>query len=81
MTSPATTTSDPSAPSGLHRFSLERFANPLPCVPGGICEGCRKPFQPVRRNQRHCRPSCRRLTLERKRAMAEAARPAWQLFE
>ncbi len=67
------------AAPGLHRFSLERFANPLPGVPGATCEGCLKPFQPVRRNQRHCRPSCRRLTFDRKRAAG--ARAAWQLFE
>ena len=37
---------------------------------GIVCAGCERPFRPNRRNQRHCRPSCRKLA-ERK---AEAAR-------
>jgi hypothetical protein len=37
---------------------------------GIVCPGCEQQFRPSRRNQRHCRPSCRKLA-ERK---AEAAR-------
>jgi hypothetical protein len=37
---------------------------------GMVCKGCERPFTPRRRDQRHCRPSCRKLA-ERK---AEAAR-------
>lgn len=32
-----------------------------------ICPGCDRPFRPARRNQRHCRPSCRVLALRRRR--------------
>jgi hypothetical protein len=32
------------------------------------CEGCEQPFTPARRSARHCRPSCRKLSLERRRA-------------
>jgi predicted nucleic acid-binding Zn ribbon protein len=31
------------------------------------CPGCDKRFTPTRRNQLHCRPSCRVLALERRR--------------
>ena len=34
---------------------------------GRICPGCGRPFAPSRRNQRHCRPSCRVLALRRRR--------------
>ena len=26
-----------------------------------VCPGCGQPFRPTRRDQRHCRPSCRKL--------------------
>jgi hypothetical protein len=49
---------------------VDRLGNPLQNVSAGIlCAGCRGPFTPARRNQRHCRPSCRGLALvERRRA-------------
>jgi hypothetical protein len=46
------------------------------------CAGCGRPFTPVRRNQRHCRPSCRGVAFERRRAaLCPPRRAAWQLFE
>lgn len=38
------------------------------------CEGCGAPFTPVRPHQRHCRPSCRKLTFERRQAARLARR-------
>jgi hypothetical protein len=38
------------------------------------CPGCEREFIALRKNQRHCRPSCRRLALERRRALAARAR-------
>ena len=42
-------------------------------VNGGIlCAGCERPFQPSRRNQKHCRPGCRmRAYIRRKLVLAE----------
>jgi hypothetical protein len=45
------------------------------------CAGCGRPFTPVRRNQRHCRPTCRGLAFERRQAARQSQRPGWQLFE
>jgi hypothetical protein len=33
------------------------------------CLGCGSEFAPLRRNQKHFRPSCRRLALERRRKL------------
>jgi hypothetical protein len=33
------------------------------------CPGCDLEFIPLRKNQKHCRPGCRRLALERRRAL------------
>lgn len=33
---------------------------------GTICPGCGRPFEPTRRNRRHCRPSCRVIAHERR---------------
>jgi len=33
------------------------------------CPGCALAFVPLRRNQQHCRPGCRRLALERRRRL------------
>jgi hypothetical protein len=35
---------------------------------GRICRGCGAAFQPVRRDQRHCRPGCRVLALRKRQA-------------
>jgi len=32
------------------------------------CEGCGEPFEPGRRDRRHCKPACRTLALARRRA-------------
>lgn len=49
------------------------------------CPGCGQTFAPSRASQVHCRPSCRRLALEQRRARQEAQaatrRPPLQLFE
>lgn len=37
---------------------------------GIVCPGCEQLFRPNRRNQRHCRPSCRKLA-ERKTQTAK----------
>lgn len=43
----------------------------LQSVPGERwCAGCGQSFTATRRNQLHCRPSCRKLALERRRAAA-----------
>lgn len=45
-------------------------------VPLGIpCAGCRSLFSPARRDQRHCRASCRRLALDRRRRVAGIGGP------
>lgn len=33
-----------------------------------LCAGCGQPFEPARKDQRHCRPSCRKRALDRRRA-------------
>ena len=37
-------------------------------VTAPICPGCGQTFRPSRKNQRHCRPSCRVLALRGRRA-------------
>jgi hypothetical protein len=46
----------------------ERGHNAFQSVPRR-CPGCELEFIPLRKNQRHCRPGCRRLALERRRAL------------
>lgn len=45
----------------------ELAAQALPGARVTTCEGCGRAFELVRENQRHCRPSCRQLSIERKR--------------
>jgi hypothetical protein len=47
----------PASPAARRLKALQR-------VP---CGGCGLPFEPTRRDQKHCRPGCRRLALERRR--------------
>jgi hypothetical protein len=42
---------------------------------------CGQPFQPTRPNSKHCRPSCRVLACQRRKAQRTAPRVPWQLFE
>jgi len=50
-------------------------------VPARTCAGCGGTFAPVRKDQRNCRPSCRRLAFGRRREQQRSAAPAWQVFE
>jgi hypothetical protein len=48
-------------------MTSDRASNPLQSVnTGRPCPGCGASFQPTRRNQRHCRPSCRVLAWQRR---------------
>lgn len=47
-------------------------AFPTLCT-GHLCKGCGNRFAPTRRNQRHCRPSCRVLAHERRQAQQREA--------
>ena len=49
---------------------LEQGQKGAPWASAGVkavCYGCGGEFQPVRENQRHCRPSCRQKAIERRR--------------
>jgi hypothetical protein len=53
----------------------DRACNPFLGVSRGIpCGGCERPFQPTRRNQRYCDPSCRGLAFRRRRDHGGGAR-------
>jgi hypothetical protein len=45
-------------PKALQRVSAQRR-----------CDGCGHPFEPRRRDQRHCRPTCRGLALQARRRL------------
>lgn len=47
-----------------------------------VCAGCEARFTPSRRNQRHCRPSCRARAFAKRRDAQPPLSPAdWRLFE
>ena len=51
----------------------DRCPQALQGVTAGLpCDGCGRPFTPVRSNQRHCRPSCRVAALRRRRRSDQA---------
>jgi hypothetical protein len=59
---------------GIDVTDTDRPTQALPGVnEGPICEGCGRPFRPVRTTQRHCRPSCRVLACRRRKAMSGSA--------
>jgi hypothetical protein len=61
------------------RSPQQNVSNAFQCA---ICEGCQRPFVPSRKDARHCRPSCRVLSMQRRRQQPPTARAAdWRLFE
>lgn len=44
--------------------TVVRSAKALPT----LCDGCLQPFEPTRKDQKHCKPSCRWRAHERRKA-------------
>lgn len=55
-------------PDGSSDRPVETFQNAFPAA---SCAGCGRVFTPGRKDQRHCRPSCRVLALQRRRDEAQ----------
>lgn len=49
--------------------SLYPAPSPGKALQNVLCAGCGRPFEPTRRNQKHCRASCRALALQKRRAL------------